>query len=74
MTHRLGTRCPGRCHYPRSSKVSKPLREVPGVTFGVFADAQGHVVGVAASSADTVATAREAAPAGFLVAAVTMRS
>ncbi len=44
------------------------------MTFGVFADAQAHVVGVAASSADTVATAREAAPAGFLVAAVTMRS
>lgn len=24
-------------------------QEVPGVTFGVFADAQGHLVGVAAS-------------------------
>lgn len=29
--------------------VVQPAQEVPGVTFGVFADAQGHLVGVAAS-------------------------
>jgi predicted enzyme related to lactoylglutathione lyase len=29
--------------------IVQPAQEVPGVTFGVFADAQGHVVGVAAS-------------------------
>ena len=27
----------------------QPAQEVPGVTFGVFADAQGHLVGVAAN-------------------------
>ena len=27
----------------------QPAQSVPGVTFGVFADAQGHVVGVAAN-------------------------
>ena len=27
----------------------QPAQQVPGVTFGVFADAQGHVVGVAAN-------------------------
>jgi predicted enzyme related to lactoylglutathione lyase len=27
----------------------QPAQTVPGVTFGVFADAQGHVVGVAAN-------------------------
>jgi uncharacterized protein len=27
----------------------QPAQEVPGVTFGVFADAQGHIVGVAAN-------------------------
>lgn len=30
-------------------RVVQPATEVPGVTFGVFADAQGHAVGVAAS-------------------------
>jgi len=30
-------------------RIVQPATEVPGVTFGVFADAQGHVVGVAAS-------------------------
>jgi uncharacterized protein len=30
-------------------RIVQPAQEVPGVTFGVFADAQGHVVGVAAS-------------------------
>jgi predicted enzyme related to lactoylglutathione lyase len=30
-------------------KVIQPAQEVPGVTFGVFADAQGHTVGVAAN-------------------------
>jgi uncharacterized protein len=30
-------------------KVIQPAQEVPGVTFGVFADAQGHIVGVAAN-------------------------
>jgi predicted enzyme related to lactoylglutathione lyase len=30
-------------------KTIQPTQNVPGVTFGVFADAQGHVVGVAAS-------------------------
>ena len=29
--------------------IVQPAQEVPGVTFGVFADAQGHAVGVAAS-------------------------
>lgn len=29
--------------------ITQPAQEVPGVTFGVFADAQGHRVGVAAS-------------------------
>lgn len=29
--------------------ITQPAQEVPGVTFGVFADAQGHKVGVAAS-------------------------
>jgi uncharacterized protein len=28
----------------------RPAQNVPGVTFGVFADAQGHVVGVAAQA------------------------
>lgn len=28
-------------------KTIQPAQQVPGVTFGVFADAQGHVVGVA---------------------------
>ena len=28
--------------------ITQPAQEVPGVTFGVFADAQGHKVGVAA--------------------------
>jgi predicted enzyme related to lactoylglutathione lyase len=30
-------------------RIVQPAQEVPGVTFGVFADAQGHVVGIAAS-------------------------
>jgi predicted enzyme related to lactoylglutathione lyase len=30
-------------------KTIQPAQEVPGVTFGVFADAQGHIVGVAAN-------------------------
>jgi uncharacterized protein len=30
-------------------RIVQPAQEVPGVTFGVFADAQGHIVGVAAS-------------------------
>lgn len=29
--------------------IVQPAQEVPGVTFGVFADTEGHVVGVAAS-------------------------
>ena len=29
-------------------KTIQPAQKVPGVTFGVFADTQGHVVGVAA--------------------------
>ena len=28
--------------------VTQPMQEVPGVSFGVFADAEGHKVGVAA--------------------------
>jgi predicted enzyme related to lactoylglutathione lyase len=30
-------------------RIVQPAQEVPGVTFGVLADAQGHKVGVAAS-------------------------
>lgn len=30
-------------------RIVQPPQEVPGVTFGVFADAHGHMVGVAAS-------------------------
>jgi hypothetical protein len=30
-------------------KTIQPAQKVPGVTFGVFADAQGHVVGVASN-------------------------
>jgi predicted enzyme related to lactoylglutathione lyase len=30
-------------------KTIQPATEVPGVTFGVLSDAQGHVVGVAAN-------------------------
>jgi hypothetical protein len=30
-------------------KAIQPAQQVPGVTFGVFADPQGHVVGVAAN-------------------------
>ena len=30
-------------------KTIQPAQSVPGVTFGVFADPQGHVVGVAAN-------------------------
>jgi hypothetical protein len=30
-------------------RIVQPATEVPGVTFGVFADAQGHHVGVVAS-------------------------
>ena len=30
-------------------KIVQPAQQVPGVTFGVFADAQGHLVGVAAN-------------------------
>jgi predicted enzyme related to lactoylglutathione lyase len=30
-------------------KVTQPAQEVPGVTFAVFEDAQGHRVGIAAS-------------------------
>jgi len=30
-------------------KIVQPAQTVPGVTFGVFADPQGHVVGVAAN-------------------------
>lgn len=29
--------------------IVQPAQEVPGVTFGVFADAQGHKVGVASN-------------------------
>jgi uncharacterized protein len=29
--------------------ITQPAQEVPGVSFGVFADAQGHKVGVAAN-------------------------
>jgi hypothetical protein len=29
--------------------IVQPTQEVPGVSFGVFADAQGHKIGVAAS-------------------------
>jgi uncharacterized protein len=32
-------------------RIVQPAQEVPGVTFGVFADAHGHIVGVAASEA-----------------------
>ena len=32
-------------------RIVQPAREVPGVTFGVFADAQGRAVGIAATSA-----------------------
>ena len=32
-------------------RIVQPAQEVPGVTFGVFADAQGHAVGIAARSA-----------------------
>jgi len=31
-------------------RTIQPAQNVPGVTFGVFADAQGHVVGVAATT------------------------
>jgi predicted enzyme related to lactoylglutathione lyase len=31
-------------------RIVQPAQEVPGVTFGVFADSQGHAVGVAAQS------------------------
>jgi len=31
-------------------KTIQPAQNVPGVTFGVFADAQGHVVGVASTT------------------------
>ena len=30
-------------------QIVQPAQHVPGVTFGVFADAQGHIVGVAAN-------------------------
>jgi predicted enzyme related to lactoylglutathione lyase len=30
-------------------RTIQPAQQVPGVTFGVFADAQGHVVGVASN-------------------------
>ncbi len=30
-------------------RIVQPATEVPGVTFGVLSDAQGHVVGVAAN-------------------------
>jgi predicted enzyme related to lactoylglutathione lyase len=30
--------------------IVQPVQDVPGTTFGVFADAQGHKIGVAASS------------------------
>jgi len=30
-------------------RIVQPAQQVPGVTFGVFADAQGHIVGVAAN-------------------------
>ena len=30
-------------------RIVQPAQQVPGVTFGVFADMQGHVVGVAAN-------------------------
>jgi uncharacterized protein len=30
-------------------RTIQPAQQVPGVTFGVFADAQGHVIGVAAN-------------------------
>ena len=30
--------------------IVQPAQEVPGVTFGVFSDTQGHLVGVAAAS------------------------
>ena len=30
--------------------VVQPAQDVPGVTFGVFSDAQGHMVGVAAAT------------------------
>jgi predicted enzyme related to lactoylglutathione lyase len=29
--------------------ITQPVQELPGVSFGVFADAQGHKVGVAAN-------------------------
>ncbi|WP_132187994.1 MULTISPECIES: hypothetical protein [Kribbella] len=31
-------------------KIVQPAQQVPGTTFGVFADAHGHKVGVAANS------------------------
>ena len=31
-------------------RTVQPAQEVPGVTFGVFADPQGHQVGVASTS------------------------
>ena len=30
-------------------KTIQPAQQVPGVTFGAFADPQGHIVGVAAN-------------------------
>ena len=35
----------------KKAAIVQSAQEVPGVTFGVFADAQGHLVGVAASEA-----------------------
>jgi hypothetical protein len=39
---------PGRP--PVSNAVGSGHTEVPGVTFGLFADPQGHIVGVAAQT------------------------
>jgi uncharacterized protein len=30
-------------------KITQPAQEVPGVSFGVFADPRGHKIGVAAN-------------------------
>ena len=42
--------CPERTRAEElGGKTIQPATSVPGVTFGVFSDSQGHVVGLAAN-------------------------
>jgi len=45
-------RRPSRRRFELGGTIVQPAASAPGVTFGLFADPQGHVVGVASNDAE----------------------